>query len=161
MPSGSTQHKLAFKGAKTMTGLQRWRAADLPALVDRINKYSIGLDDYFDRLAELNGTQNSYPPYNLVQVSNVEYRLELALAGFKKEDVKVYTEHGRLFVDGKKEGDEHPPEYLHRGLAQRSFSRAWNLSDQTEIRSVTFKDGLLSITLGKVVPDHHQRKDYL
>ena len=48
-----------------MTGLQRWRAADLPALVDRINKYSIGLDDYFDRLAELNGTQNSYPPYNL------------------------------------------------------------------------------------------------
>ena len=47
-----------------MTGLQRWRASDLPALVDRINKYSIGLDDYFDRLAELNGTQNSYPPYN-------------------------------------------------------------------------------------------------
>lgn len=144
-----------------MTGLQRWRAADLPALVDRINKYSIGLDDYFDRLTELNGTQNSYPPYNLVQVSNVEYRLELALAGFTKEDVKVYTEHGRLFVDGTKESGEHTPEYLHRGLAQRSFSRAWNLSDQTEIRSVTFKDGLLSITLGKVVPDHHQRKDYL
>ena len=144
-----------------MTGLQRWRASDLPALVDRINKYSIGLDDYFDRLTELNGTQNSYPPYNLVQVSNVEYRLELALAGFTKEDVKVYTEHGRLFVDGTKESSEHTPEYLHRGLAQRSFSRAWNLSDQTEIRSVTFKDGLLSITLGKVVPDHHQRKDYL
>ena len=144
-----------------MTGLQRWRAADLPALVDRINKYSIGMEDYFDRLSELNGTSNNYPPYNLVQVSNVEYRLELALAGFKKEDVKVYTEHGRLFVEGNKEGDEHPPEYLHRGVAQRPFSRAWNLSDQTEIRSVTFKDGLLSITLGKVVPDHHQRKDYL
>ena len=144
-----------------MTGLQRWRAADLPALVDRINKYSIGMEDYFDRLSELNGTSNNYPPYNLVQVSNVEYRLELALAGFKKEDVKVYTEHGRLFVEGNKEGDEHSPEYLHRGLAQRSFSRAWNLSDQTEIRSVTFEDGLLSVTLGKVVPDHHQRKDYL
>ena len=144
-----------------MTGLQRWRAADLPALVDRINKYSIGMEDYFDRLSELNGTSNNYPPYNLVQVSNVEYRLELALAGFKKEDVKVYTEHGRLFVDGKKDSDEHSPEYLHRGLAQRSFSRAWNLSDQTEIRSVTFEDGLLSVTLGKVVPDHHQRKDYL
>ena len=144
-----------------MTGLQRWRAADLPALVDRINKYSIGMEDYFDRLSELNGTSNNYPPYNLVQVSNVEYRLELALAGFKKEDVKVYTEHGRLFVEGNKEGDEHPPEYLHRGVAQRPFSRAWNLSDQTEIRSVTFEDGLLSVTLGKVVPDHHQRKDYL
>ena len=142
--------------------LQRWRASDLPALVDRINKYSIGLDDYFDRLAELNGTATNYPPYNLVQVSNVEYRLELALAGFKKTDVKVYTEHGRdLYVEGKKESDEHSPEYLHRGVDQRSFSRAWSLSDETEVRSVTFKDGLLSITLGKVVPDHHQRKDYL
>ena len=144
-----------------MTGLQRWRAADLPALVDRINKHSIGMEDYFDRLAELNGASNNYPPYNLVQVSNVEYRLELALAGFKKTDVKVYTEHGRLFVEGKKEGEEHSPEYLHRGVAQRSFSRAWSLSDETEVRSVEFEDGLLSVVLGKVVPEHHQRKDYL
>ena len=144
-----------------MTGLQRWRAADLPALVDRINKYSIGMEDYFDRLSELNGTASNYPPYNLVQVSNVEYRLELALAGFKKTDVKVYTEHGRLYVEGKKDGEEHSPEYLHRGVAQRSFSRAWSLSDETEVRSVEFEDGLLSVVLGKVVPDHHQRKDYL
>ena len=144
-----------------MTGLQRWRAADLPALVDRINKHSIGLDDYFDRLSELNGTTSNYPPYNLVQVSNVEYRLELALAGFKKTDVKVYTEHGRLYVEGKKDGEEHSPEYLHRGVAQRSFSRAWSLSDETEVRSVEFEDGLLSVVLGKVVPEHHQRKDYL
>ena len=144
-----------------MTGLQRWRAADLPALVDRINKYSIGMEDYFDRLSELNGTTSNYPPYNLVQVSNVEYRLELALAGFKKTDVKVYTEHGRLYVEGKRDGEEHSPEYLHRGVAQRSFSRAWSLSDETEVRSVEFEDGLLSVVLGKVVPDHHQRKDYL
>ena len=74
---------------------------------------------------------------------------------------RVYTEHGRLFVEGNKEGDEHSPEYLHRGVAQRPFSRAWNLSDQTEIRTVEFEDGLLSVTLGKVVPEHHQRKDYL
>ena len=145
-----------------MTGLQRWRASDLPALVDRINKYSIGLDDYFDRLAELNGTQNSYPPYNLVQVSNVEYRLELALAGFTKEDVKVYTEHGRVSLSmGRKKVVNIPQNTSIEDSTQRSFSRSWNLSDQTEIRSVTFKDGLLSITLGKVVPDHHQRKDYL
>jgi molecular chaperone IbpA len=119
------------------------------------------MEDYFDRLAELNGASNNYPPYNLVQVSNVEYRLELALAGFKKTDVKVYTEHGRLFVEGKKEGEEHSPEYLHRGVAQRSFSRAWSLSDETEIRSVEFEDGMLVISLGKIVPEHHQRKDYL
>ena len=105
-----------------MTGLQRWRASDLPALVDRINKYSIGLDDYFDRLADLNGTATNYPPYNLVQVSNVEYRLELALAGFKKTDVKVYTEHGRTYVEGKKESDEHSPEYLHRGVDPNDLS---------------------------------------
>ena len=68
-----------------MTNLMKFHSADIPALLDRINKYSIGMEDYFDRLGTLHETQTNYPPYNLVQLSNVEYRLELALAGFKKE----------------------------------------------------------------------------
>ncbi len=69
-----------------MGNLMKFHSADLPALMDRINKYSIGMDDYFDRLSTLHETSSNYPPYNLVQLSNVEYRLELALAGFKKEE---------------------------------------------------------------------------
>ena len=143
-----------------MGNLMRYTAADLPQILDRINRNSIGMDEYFDRLFNVHESSTNYPPYNLIQVSNVESRLEIALAGFKKEEVNVYTEYGKLFVEGQKESRE-DTNYVHRGMAQRSFTRAWTLSDDTEIRSVTFEDGLLSIQLGKVVPEHHARKDYL
>ena len=86
-----------------MTNLMKYHAADLPALFDRINKNSIGMDEYFDRLFNFTETTSNYPPYNLVQVSSEEYRLELALAGFKSKDVKVYTQDGKLFVEGQRE----------------------------------------------------------
>ena len=143
-----------------MGNLMRYGAADIPQLLDRINRNSIGMDEYFDRLFNVHESSTNYPPYNLIQVSNVESRLELALAGFKKEEVNVYTEYGKLFVEGQKESRD-DTNYVHRGMAQRSFTRSWTLSDDTEIRSVTFEDGLLSIQLGKVVPEHHARKDYL
>ena len=143
-----------------MTDLMKYNAADLNQLLQRINKNSIGMDEYFNRLFSLHETTASYPPYNLVQVSNVESRLELALAGFKKKQVNVYTQDGKLFVEGQREDGETGTEYVHRGVAQRSFTRSWTLSDETEVRSVSFEDGLLSITLGRIVPQHHQRKDW-
>jgi len=161
MPKGSTKHKLAFKGATKMTNITRYTAADLPALMERINKYSIGMDEYFDRLFNLHETTSNYPPYNLVQVNNVESRLELALAGFHKKEVYVYTQDGKLFIEGQKEDKETETNYVHKGLAQRSFTRSWTLSDDTEVRSVDFENGLLTVTLGRIVPDHHKRKDYL
>ena len=143
-----------------MNNLARFNAADLPDLFERINKNSIGMDEYFDRLFNLHETTKNYPPFNLVQVSNVESRLEIALAGFKKKEVNVYTQDGKLFVEGQKEDKETETTYLHKGLAQRSFTRAWTVADDTEVRSVDFEDGLLSITLGRIVPHHHQRKDW-
>jgi molecular chaperone IbpA len=129
--------------------------------MDKITRNSIGMDEYFDRLFHLHETTSNYPPYNLVQVNNVESRLELALAGFRKKEVYVYTQDGKLFIEGQKEDKETDTNYLHKGLAQRSFTRAWTLSDDTEVRSVDFEDGLLTVTLGRIVPDHHKRKDYL
>ena len=98
-----------------MTNLTRYTAADLPALLERINKNSIGMDEYFNRLFNLHETTTNYPPYNLVTVSNVESRLELALAGFKKKQVNVYTQDGKLFVEGQREDGETGTEYVHRG----------------------------------------------
>jgi len=161
MPSGSTKHKLAFKGATIMGNISTYKygASDLPALMERINKNSIGMDQYFDKVFNLQQTQSNYPPYNLIEVSSSESLLELALAGFKKEDVKVYTQDGKLFVEGNQQEDkESSQNYVHRGLAQRSFTRAWSLSDETEVRSVKFENGLLAIVLGRIIPDHHQKK---
>ncbi len=144
-----------------MTNVMRYTASDLPTLMEKITRNSIGMDEYFDRLFKLHETTSNYPPYNLVQVSNVESRLELALAGFKKEEVNVYTEYGKLFVEGQKEDRESDTHYVHKGLAQRSFKRVWTLSDDTTIKEVLFEDGLLTVVLGKIVPEHHARKDYL
>ena len=144
-----------------MNNLTRYNAANLDQLMDRIHRNSIGMEEYFDRLFTIHETTTKYPPYNLVQVSNVESRLELALAGFKKKEVFVYTQDGKLFVEGQKEDKETETNYLHKGLAQRTFTRSWTISDDTEVRSVDFEDGLLSIVLGKIVPEAHKRKDYL
>ena len=144
---------------RTTMEIQRYTAADLPTLFDKITKNSIGMDSYFDSF--WNTTQTNYPPYNLIHLSNEESRLEIAIAGFKKDDVKVYTEYGKIYVEASKEKPEDDGTYVHQGLAQRSFQRAWTLSDDTEVRSVEFNDGLLSILLGKVIPDHHKRVDYI
>ena len=143
-----------------MGTLARYHAANLPELLERINRNSIGLDDYLNRFWDDTTTEN-YPPYNLVQINNVVSRLEIALAGFKKDEVQVYTEFGKLSVEGKKEESKDDGEFVYKGLAQRSFTRQWTLSDDTEVRSVSFDDGLLVVELGKIVPDHHARKDYL
>ena len=141
-----------------MVNIQKFHSADLNSLVERINKYSIGMDDVFDRLSHVQ--EGNYPPYNLVQVSSTESRLELALAGFKEKEVNVYTQDGKLFVEGTKDQPKEEPTYYHRGMAQRSFTRSWTLGDETEVRSVTFENGLLTVELGKVVPEHHQRKNW-
>mgnify|MGYP003309431073 FL=1 len=144
-----------------MGTLSRYHAANLPELLERISKNSIGMDDYLNRFWDGVDTSSNYPPYNLVQVNNVESRLEIALAGFKKKEVKVYTEFGKLHVEGKKKESETVGEIVYKGLAQRSFTRSWTLSDDTEVRQVSFTDGLLIVELGKIVPEHHNRKDYL
>jgi molecular chaperone IbpA len=144
-----------------MTNLTRYTSADLPSLLDKITRNSIGMDEYLDRIFNVHETTSNYPPYNLVQISNVESHLEIALAGFKKEEVHAYTEYGKLFVEGQKSDSESNKTFIHKGLAQRSFKRAWTLSDDTEVSNVTFEDGLLRIELRKIVPEHHQRKDYL
>tara|TARA_A100001035_G_C27456515_1_gene352649 strand:- start:77 stop:511 length:435 start_codon:yes stop_codon:yes gene_type:complete len=144
-----------------MGDLTRYRAADMPALLERINKNSIGLDDFLDGFFNIHETTSNYPPYNLIHVNNVESRLEIALAGFKKKEVAVYTEYGKLFVEGQKEDKETDTTYTHKGLAQRSFTRSWTISDDVEIKSVVFEDGLLTVSLGKIVPEHHARKDWL
>ena len=145
-----------------MNSLQRYHSANLPELMKIISKNGIGMDDYLDRFFNSYETTSNYPPYNRVQLNNVESLLEIALAGFNKDEITVYTEYGKLFVEGTKETDKDTgSQYFHQGLAQRSFTREWALSEDVEVREVQFTDGLLTIKLGKIVPDHHARKDYL
>ena len=124
-----------------------------------IQKNSIGLDEWFKRFDTAFESHTNYPPYNLVKESNVDFRLEIALAGYKREDIEVTTEWNKLFVEAKKVGDS-DDEYLHQGLAKRAFTRTWTLSDDVVVGDVSFEDGLLTIKLNKVIPEHQKKKVY-
>ena len=143
-----------------MNTLARYHAENLPELMEKIRTNGIGLDDYLNRFWD-ESTKENYPPYNLIQLNNHESKLEIALAGFKKDDLKVFTEFGKLHVEGKKEASETNGTFVHKGLAQRSFKRVWTVSDDTKVGSVEFEDGLLTVELNKIVPEHHSRKEYL
>ena len=144
-----------------MTNLARYHAANLPDLFDKITKNSIGMDEYLNNFFNSDFPQSNYPPYNLIQLNNHESTLEIALAGFKKDQLQVFTEFGKLYVKGTKEESKVDGEFIYKGLAQRSFERVWTVSDDTKIGSVKFEDGLLTVELNKIVPEHHARKDFL
>ena len=143
-----------------MTNLARYHAANLPELMEKIARNSIGMDDYLNRFWDGVDTTSNYPPYNIIEINNVESRLEVALSGFNKDELKVFTEFVKLHVEGSKEKQEDDRTFRHRGVAARDFTRIWSLSDDTEIRGVEFTDGLLVVRLGKIVPEHHARKDW-
>jgi len=124
-----------------------------------IQRNSIGMDEWFKRFDTAYETHTNYPPYNLVKESSVDFRLEIALAGYKKEDIEVTTEWNKLFVEAKKTGDS-ADEYLHQGLAKRAFTRTWTLSDDVEVKDVSYVDGLLTVKLNRVIPEHQKRKVY-
>jgi molecular chaperone IbpA len=124
-----------------------------------IQKNSIGLDEWFKRFDTAFETHTNYPPYNLIKESSIDFRLEIALAGYKKEDIEVTTEWNKLFVDVKKVSDT-DDEYLHQGLAKRAFTRTWTLSDDVEVCDTAFVDGLLTIKIKRVIPEHQKKKVY-
>ena len=144
-----------------MNTLARYHAANLPDLFDKITKNSIGMDEYLNNFFNSDFPQSNYPPYNLIQLNNHESTLEIALAGFKKDQLQVFTEFGKLYVKGKKEESEVTGTFVHKGLAQRSFERVWTVTDDTKVGSVKFENGLLTVQLNKIVPEHHARTDYL
>ena len=145
-----------------MTGLRKFTAKDLNAVVDAVERYSVGLDDIMYRLHSYGaGSVNeAYPPYNLVKESEVRWRIEMALAGWSKDEIEVSTESNVLLVKSKSAKAKGEEEYMHRGVATRTFARGFNLADDVEIRDVTFENGMLVISMQKIVPDHQRLKLY-
>lgn len=124
---------------------------------ERYSPVGIGLEDMFRRLDAFSDNGSSYPPYNIIKLDDSSQQLQIALAGFVRDDIEVAVEQGVLQVSVQKSFDTEG-EYVHRGIAQRTFSRNWQLSENTTVSDVTYIDGLLRITLTKEVPEEQQRK---
>ena len=124
---------------------------------EQYSPFSMGLDDTFHRLEALSGAQINYPPYNIVRGSDGRTLLEIALAGFSKEDIEVATEQNILTVKASTKEEEERT-YSHKGIATRDFNRSWQLGDSIEVDGVDYRDGLLTVSLQKVLPEHQQKK---
>jgi molecular chaperone IbpA len=145
-----------------MNGLTRFTTKDLDAIFNSLTRSSVGYDDLFYRLhsAGVGTPQNSYPPYNKIKVNDEHVKFEIALAGWSKDDIEVTTQTNVLTIKSKSSKDTSDVDYVHRGVATRTFARTINLCDDQEIGEVTFENGLLTINIHKIVPDHQKLKVY-
>ena len=136
------------------------------SIFNSLRPYSIGFDDMFDQFESMLGNgslamQSNYPPYNIRKVGNDKYAIEVAVAGFNKNDVEVEYEDNLLTVKTKqvksaekKDGDE----IIHRGISQRSFARSFTIADDVKVGGVELKDGLLTIACERIVPEYKKKK---
>tara|TARA_B100000902_G_scaffold233398_1_gene221317 strand:- start:199 stop:603 length:405 start_codon:yes stop_codon:yes gene_type:complete len=127
---------------------------------EQYTPYSIGFNETFQRLEALAGAGTNYPPYNVVNGSDGRTILEVALAGFSREDLKVESERNVLTVSANKAPPDKERKYAHKGISYRTFARNWQMGDDVEVEAVEFKDGLLSIILRKELPEKQKRKKH-
>ena len=121
--------------------------------LERFMGLSVGFDSLFNRIPTVAQQDNGYPPYNIRKVDDYNYVIEIALAGFSERDIEVEVADGVLSVRSKEDKDTDETEYVHRGIARRSFARKWTLSDDMIVNGAEFQNGLLNINLEKVVPE--------
>jgi molecular chaperone IbpA len=118
---------------------------------------SVGFDRLFDMLenSSLGGTQENYPPFDLIKTGDNDYRIELAVAGFKPEEIDITAQQNVLIVSGRKaeESEDKSSNYIYRGIANRSFERRFALADHIQVRGADLKDGLLAIELVREIPE--------
>ena len=117
---------------------------------------TVGFDTFFDRLFDMDSTRDSgYPPYNIRKLNEVQYVIEVALAGFSKDDIEVEVTDGKLVIRSTedKEGESKNDSFVHKGIAKRAFSRSFTLSDDIIVKGADLKDGMLNIELEKVIPE--------
>ena len=134
-----------------------------PTIWKDFGKFGVGYDDLFDRISEFHdtGAKNipNYPPYNIKKVEDNKYVIEMAVAGFGKQDIEITTEDDKLVIKGNVESDETPQDdLLWQGLALRPFTRMFTLNDQVEVNNAEMINGLLKVTLERIIPESKKPK---
>jgi molecular chaperone IbpA len=136
------------------------------SIFNSLRPFSIGFDDMFDQFESMLGgngvsVQSNYPPYNIRKAGKDKYAIEIALAGFNKNDVEVEYEDNLLTVKTKqikKTNEKDGNEIIHRGISQRSFARSFTIADDVKVGDAELKDGLLTISCEKIIPEAKKKK---
>ena len=137
------------------------------SIFNSLRPFSIGFDDMFDQFENLLGNgslamQSNYPPYNIRKTGKDKYSIEVALAGFSRKDVEVEFEDNLLTVRTKQvnktEDNIENGEILHKGISQRQFARSFTIADDVKVNGAELKDGLLTISCEKVIPEMKKKR---
>ena len=136
------------------------------SIFNSLRPFSIGFDDMFDQFENMLGNgaltmQSNYPPYNIRKTGKDNYAIEVALAGFSKDDVEVEFEDNLLTVRTKqlnKSQNKTNGEIIHKGISQRQFARSFTIADDVKVGEAKLKDGLLTIYCERIIPEHKKKK---
>ncbi len=137
------------------------------SIFNSLRPFSIGFDDMFDQFENMLGNGNltmhsNYPPYNIKKTGKNNYAIEVALAGFNKNDVEVEFEDNLLTVRTKQvnklENTDTDGEIIHKGISQRQFARTFTIADDIKVNDAALKDGLLTISCERIIPEHKKKK---
>ena len=132
-----------------------------------LRPFTVGFDDMFEHFDNMSNhlpqlTANNYPPYNIVKTGSLTYNIEVALAGYGKKDISVDFEDNMLKIQSVKSKEEKEVEdndgVLHQGIAKRNFTKSFTIADDVEVKGAELKDGLLKVSLEKIVPDHKKAR---
>ena len=119
-----------------------------------LRPFSVGFDDLFDHFNNtLEYKQVSYPPYNINKIDDLNFQVEMALAGFSKKDIEVKYADNQLTIKSVESDDKDEKDVIHRGISKRKFSRSFTLADDVVVNGAELKDGMLIVELEKIVPD--------
>ncbi len=124
-----------------------------------LTQTTLGFDRFFDEVEKLMSmdvqkTVSNFPPHNIIKLDDSRYVVELAVAGFSKDEIEISVEDDTLTVKGEKKEKETEVQYIHRGIGTRSFTKTLTIADTIEVKGAEFKDGILRIGLENIVPEH-------
>jgi len=138
------------------------------SIFNQLRPLSVGFDDVFDHFESMFNHQYdsinvpNYPPYNIIKTGKYTYDIQVALAGYGKKDVDVSFENSILTIKSVKDKDEKEVEdndgVLHKGIAKRMFTKSFTIADEVEIKGAELKDGLLIVSMERVIPEHKKAR---
>ena len=138
------------------------------SIFNQLRPLSVGFDDVFDHFESMFNHQYdsinvpNYPPYNIIKTGKYTYDIQVALAGYGKKDVDVSFENSVLTIKSVKDKDEKEVEdndgVLHKGIAKRMFTKSFTIADEVEIKGAELKDGLLIVSMERVIPEHKKAR---
>ena len=134
------------------------------SIFNQLRPLSVGFDDVFDHFESMFDYDmvnvSNYPPYNIVKTGENKFDIEVEVAGFNKKDINVTSENGMLTIESKQEdkSEDKDGEVLHKGISKRYFKRSFTIADDVEIKGAELKDGMLRVSMEKIVPEAKKLK---